>query len=95
MTFAVLAFSQVMLVLGIRSSHHSAFRGMFNNGYLWGALAVVSAMMWVVLEVPALKEIFHVADLGRTEWMWVLGLSLAPLVITEVVKMFLRLFTKK
>ncbi len=95
MTFAVLAFSQITLVLGIRSPRHSAFRGMFNNKYLWGALIVVSAMMWVVLEIPALKTIFHVADLGWTQWAWVLGLALAPLVITEAVKLVARLFSRK
>jgi Ca2+-transporting ATPase len=95
MTFAVLAFSQVMLILGIRSPRYSAFRRMFSNAWLWGALIVVSAMMWVVLEVPALKTIFHVSDLGWAEWSWVLGLSAAPLVITEVVKMFVRLFNRK
>jgi Ca2+-transporting ATPase len=91
MTFAVLAFSQIMLILGTRSNTVSAFRGMFNNGWLWGAFAVVSAMMWVVLEVPALKPIFHISDLARAEWLWVLGLSAAPLVVTEVAKLIARM----
>lgn len=95
MTFAVLAFSQIMLVLGIRSPRHSAFRGMFTNKYLWGAFLIVSAMMWVVLEVPALKTVFRVSDLNPVQWAWVLGLSAAPLLITEIAKMFIRLFDKK
>jgi Ca2+-transporting ATPase len=94
MTFAVLGFSQIMLVLGIRSNTLSAFRGIFSNLWLWGAFAVVSAMMWLVLEVPALKPIFHISDLAWGEWMWVLALSAAPLVITEAVKLALRLFKK-
>jgi Ca2+-transporting ATPase len=88
MTFAVLAFSQIMLILGTRSNTVSAFRGMFNNIWLWAAFIVVSAMMWVVLEIPALKTIFHVSNLGWAEWGWVLGLSVAPLVVTELVKLF-------
>ena len=95
MTFAVLAFSQIMLVFSIRSGSHSAFRGMFNNKWLIGALALVSAMMWVVLEVPYLKNIFHVTNLNWTQWYWVLGLSAAPIIITEIVKLFARLFRKK
>ncbi|MDR2894537.1 MAG: cation-translocating P-type ATPase [Alistipes sp.] len=91
MTFAVLAFSQVMLILGNRSNTVSAFRGMFSNRWLWGAIVVVSAMMWMVLEVPALKPVFHISNLAAAEWMWVLGLSVAPLVITEIVKIFTRL----
>jgi Ca2+-transporting ATPase len=50
-------------------------------------------MMWVVLEVPALKTIFHVSDLDWTQWGWVLGLSATPLLVTELVKL-LRLKTK-
>jgi Ca2+-transporting ATPase len=90
MTFAVLAFSQVMLILGTRSNTVSAFRGLFSNGWLWGAFAVVSAMMFAVLEVPALKPVFHISNLNGTEWLWVLGLSLAPLLFTEVAKLILR-----
>jgi Ca2+-transporting ATPase len=95
MTFAVLAFSQIMLILGIRSNTASAFRGMFTNRWLWGAFAVVSAMMFAVLEIPALKDIFHVANLNWAQWGWVIALSFAPLVITEVVKLVVRLFDKK
>ena len=87
MTFAVLAFSQLTLLLGSRSTRVSAFRRMFGNLWLWGALVVVAVMMLVVLEVPALKNIFHVADLGPVEWGWVIGLSFVPLVVTEVVKL--------
>jgi Ca2+-transporting ATPase len=94
MTFAVLGFSQIMLVLGIRSNTLSAFRGIFSNLWLWGAFAVVSAMMWLVLEVPALKPIFHISNLAWGEWMWVLALSAAPLVITEIAKLAARLLKK-
>jgi Ca2+-transporting ATPase len=91
MTFAVVAFSQITLVLGIRSPKYSVFRNIFSNKYLWGALVVVSAMMWVVLEVPALKTIFHVSDLNLVQWAWVLGLSATPLLVTEIVKLLRRM----
>ncbi|MDR0907591.1 MAG: calcium-translocating P-type ATPase, PMCA-type [Rikenellaceae bacterium] len=90
MTFAVVAFSQITLVLGIRSPRYSAFRNMFSNKYLWGALGIVSAMMWVVLEVPALKTVFHISDLDWAQWGWVLGLSATPLLATELVKLLRR-----
>lgn len=95
MTFAVVAFTQIVMVFSIRAGYHSAFRGIFNNKYLIGAFLIVSAMMWVVLEVPALKHIFHVSDLNSTQWIWVLALSAMPIVITEIVKMFIRLYRKR
>ncbi len=95
MTFAVLAFTQIMIVFSIRAGSRSAFPGMFNNKLLLLALLVVSAMMWVVLEVPALHGIFRITDLNRLQWMWVIGLSIAPIAITEIVKIFVRLFRRK
>lgn len=95
MTFAVVAFTQIVMVFSIRSGDHSAFRGMFNNRYLIGAFLIVSAMMWVVLEIPALKSIFHVSDLDGAQWIWVLALSAMPIVITETVKVFIRMSKKR
>lgn len=95
MTFAVVAFTQIVMVFSIRSGDHSAFRGMFSNKYLIGAFLIVSAMMWVVLEIPALKHIFHVSDLDGAQWVWVIALSAMPIVITEIVKMFIRIFKRR
>ena len=90
MTFAVLAFSQVVFIFGVRSGSRSAFHGMFNNKYLIGALLVVLALMFVVLEIPVLKTIFHVADLSAQQWLWVALLSFVPLPVTELVKIVVR-----
>jgi Ca2+-transporting ATPase len=90
MTFAVLGFSQVVFVFCIRSGTRSAFRGMFNNKYLIGALLVVLALMFVVLEIPALETIFHIADLSAQQWLWVALLSLAPLPVTELAKIAIK-----
>lgn len=95
MTFAVLAFSQLALVYGVRSGNHSAFRGMFNNKYLLGALAIVSGMMIAVLCIPALETIFHVKTLTGNQWLWVVLLSLAPLPITEIAKLIRKAFIRK
>ncbi len=94
MTFAVLGFCQITHVLNVRSSH-SAFRGLFSNLWLWAALAVVITLMIVVLEIPALHDIFHLAPLTGRQWLWVIGLSLAPLPIVELVKLLARPFRDK
>ncbi|MDR0738138.1 MAG: calcium-translocating P-type ATPase, PMCA-type [Prevotellaceae bacterium] len=90
MTFAVLAFSQVVFIFGVRSGSRSAFRGMFNNIYLIGALLVVLALMFIVLEIPVLKTVFHIADLSAQQWLWVTLLSLVPLPVTELAKIVIR-----
>lgn len=95
MTFAVLAFSQMTLVYGVRSGNYSAFKGFFSNRYLIGALAIVFIMMIVVLCIPALENIFHVITMTGKQWLWVALLSLAPLPITEIAKLIRRAFLKK
>lgn len=94
MTFAVLALSQMTHVFNVRSNYHSAFRGFFSNKQLLGAIAIVVGLMLIVLEVPALHDIFHLTTLTTEQWLWVVGLSLAPLPIVEIVKGFRRMMKK-
>ena len=91
MTFAVLAFTQLAHVFNVRSERHSAFRNMFSNKLLLGAMALVTLLMLAVLEIPALHDIFRLAELNQTQWVWVLCLSIAPLVIMEIFKGIMRL----
>lgn len=91
MTFAVLALTQITHVLNVRSPRHSAFRNMFKNKLLLGALAIVLSLMIIVIEVPHLHDIFHLAPLTQAQWIWVVALSIAPLPILEIVKGVLRL----
>lgn len=95
MTFAVLAFTQVTHLFNIRSNRNSAFVNMFSNKLLWGAIILASGMMWAVLEIPALQNIFHVEQLTGMQWTWVILLSFFPLVIVEIVKTFLRFSQKR
>jgi Ca2+-transporting ATPase len=86
MTFAVLAFTQLTLVFSIHAGNRSAFSSLFTNRLLIGAFLIVSALMWIVLEVPALHRPFRITDLDWGQWAWVLGLSVAPIFLTDLVK---------
>ncbi len=89
MTFAVLVFSQMTLVLSIRSGHHFALRGLFSNKYLWGAILLVCGLQLCVMLIPALQTLFKVVALTSTQWWQVIGLSLAALLINEIGKVFI------
>ena len=95
MTFAVLAFSQVLLIFAIRSGRHPAFSGLFSNKYLWGALGVVALLMLGVLLIPAVQGVFHVVPLSATQWWWTVALSFGPLVVCEIVKIFERMYHRR
>ncbi len=92
MTFAVLAFCQFTHVFNVRSVNQSAFRMMFKNKWLWGAIGMSAALMFIVLEIPELHNIFHLTTLNIAQWTWIAALSLAPLAIMELVKVIKRLF---
>lgn len=88
MAFAVLAVSQLVHVFNIRSNKESIFKvGFRTNKTLLGANAISFLLMFVVLEVPFLREIFNVANLSLANWGVVIILSLAPMIIVEIFKL--------
>ncbi|MDH8701357.1 Ca2+-transporting ATPase [Dysgonomonadaceae bacterium PH5-43] len=94
MCFSVLAFSQLFHVFNIRSNTRSAFSNLFTNKYLWGAIAVSVLLMLIVLTVPYLHDIFHIGHITNVQWLWVGLLSVAPIVIVEIVKLIERVVNK-
>lgn len=87
MTFAVVALSQLSILLCVRSGNHNVFHKLFTNKYLWMAIAFVLVLMLSVLLIPAFQSVFHVVSLSSQQWLWVAGLSLAPMLIIELGKL--------
>ncbi|HHV65674.1 MAG TPA: calcium-translocating P-type ATPase, PMCA-type [Peptococcaceae bacterium] len=88
MAFAVLAISQLVHSLNIRSSHSLFKIGFFSNKYMIGAFLVSLALMLIVLCVPLFQGIFEVISMTANEWAIVAGLSIVPLIVMEIVKIF-------
>ncbi|KNZ41692.1 ATPase [Acetobacterium bakii] len=87
MCFAVLAFSQLTHAINVRSEKKSLFSAqLFTNRYLWGALAISSALQLSVLLIPILQPIFHVVGMDAVQWFVVIIGSLMPLVVVELTK---------
>lgn len=87
MSFAVVAFSQLGVLLSVRSGDHAFTHKLFTNKYLWLAIAFVLGLMLTVLHVDALQTIFRVTALNTTQWLWVAGLSVASLPVMELYKL--------
>jgi Ca2+-transporting ATPase len=91
MAFVVLSVSQLFHSLNMRHPKKSIFQvGLFTNKYLFGSLLIGIFLQWVVITVPALASVFKVYELNAFDWSIVMGLSVVPLVITEIVKIFKR-----
>ena len=88
MAFAVLAISELVHVFNIRSNKESIFKiGFGTNTMLLLANFVSFLLVFLVLEVPFLQNIFDVVQLDPIHWIWVAILAIAPMIIVEIFKL--------
>ncbi|MFR2534539.1 MAG: cation-translocating P-type ATPase [Clostridia bacterium] len=89
MAFVVLALSELVHVFNIRNNKKSIFKtGIFNNKKLLLAIAVSAALMFVILLIPGLREIFSIPILPTANIIEIVILVFAPIVIVELMKLF-------
>ena len=89
MAFIVLALSELVHVFNIRNNRRSLFTsGLFSNLILIGAIALSAGLMFVVLLVPALRDLFGIVMLPAENIIETVCLVFAPVVIVEVFKLF-------
>ena len=88
MAFGVLSLSQVFHAFNMRSDK-SLFRiGVFTNKELNLALAASMAVVAAVLFVPFVNRVFGLITLPAYGYALMLGLSLLPIPVMEIVKRF-------
>lgn len=91
MAFVVLAGTQLFYSLAMRSFDRSIFSiGIFSNLYLVGAMMGGFALQFMVISVPILAKAFQVQMLSLSDWFLVIGLSVIPLMFSELLKLFRR-----
>lgn len=86
MAFITLCGCQLVHSFNVKSSESILNRSLFNNPYLWGALAAGLLLQVVILAVPELSFIFKLQPLNAAQWGICLGLCLSTTVICEIVK---------
>ena len=89
MAFAVLAFAQLFHVRNLHSIRKSSFRtNIFKNKALIGGILISAGMMLVILLFPPFMKAFKLVEMDSIHWFYVLGLSLIPILIVELFKLF-------
>jgi P-type Ca2+ transporter type 2C len=92
MAFVVLSVSQLIHSLNMRHPSKSIFQiGLFTNKWLIASLLFGIFLQDVVITVPFLRDVFKVFDLNTKDWMFVGLLSIIPLVVNEIAKIFIRM----
>jgi Ca2+-transporting ATPase len=90
MAFMTLALSQILHAFTARSLRSSLFVDLFSNRWLWGAVAACLALQVAAVEIPLLRTTLHTASLSWSSWGVVVGCSVVPLVVSELVKLVVR-----
>ena len=88
MAFVTLALSELVHVFNVRDNKKSIFKtGIFNNMKLIGAIIISALLMFVILLIPGLREIFSIPVLPKENIIELVCLVLAPIVIVEIFKL--------
>ena len=98
MAFCVLSLSELFHMLGMTSLRKSFIHNFWSkNWLLWVAFLAGVLLQVAVVNVPGLNNFFSCAQLDPGHWGIVIALSVAPLVVHEIVALilFLRKKAKK
>ncbi|WP_032121486.1 calcium-transporting P-type ATPase, PMR1-type [Clostridium amazonitimonense] len=95
MAFVVLSVSQLFHSLNMRHPEKSIFQiGLFTNKYLILSIIAGIFLQDIIITVPFLAGVFDVYDLNMSDWLFVGILSIIPLVLNEIAKIFIRMKKK-
>ncbi|RPH31871.1 MAG: cation-translocating P-type ATPase [Bacteroidales bacterium] len=96
MAFMVLVVCQLFYTLTVRNSSKSIFQiGIFSNKYLVGAIILGVLLQLIVIGIPVMQRAFHLQMLDLRGWVIAICLGLVPLLLNEMVKVFIRVHKNK
>jgi magnesium-transporting ATPase (P-type) len=88
--FTVLVLAQLFNAFNARSETASAFRGLFDNRWLWAAVALGAGLQVAVVELPLLNTAFSTTPLTIRQWALCLAMASSVLWFGELRKIWLR-----
>ena len=89
MAFATLIFAQLMHVRNLHSNTRSSMSiSPLKNKPLIGAIIASAGMALLVLLIPPVREAFSLTELDGKHWLIVGLMSLIPIVVVEIFKLF-------
>ncbi len=89
MAFVVLSVSQLFHALNLRHPRRPLWQiGLFGNKLLLGSIALGIAIQAALVNLPFFQDVFHLHRLSASDWLLALLLSLVPLALNELGKLF-------
>ena len=89
-TFLTLAFAQLFHVFNMRHPRSGVLRNeVTRNPWLWASLPLCTMLLAVPPYLPPAGHVLHLAPPSPVMWATIPGLSVAPLLVTQVVMLAL------
>jgi Ca2+-transporting ATPase len=89
MAFATLMFAQLAHVRNLHSNTRSSLTiSPFKNIPLIVAIAVSAALALIVLLIPPIRDAFSLTELDGNHWLAVVLMSLVPILVVDIFKLF-------
>ena len=93
--FVSIITCELLRAYSARSEKYTIFKiGIFSNSKMNLATVASFALLFVVMLVPALNDVFNVSHLAFSDWDVVILISIMPLVFGELTKVVKRKFMK-
>ncbi len=88
MAFASLVGAQLFHIQNLHSNTKSMFTfNPLNNIHLIFALLIAAVLAIAVLTIQPLMDAFRFVSMSQTQWLYILALSISPVIIVEIFKL--------
>ncbi|MBK7859857.1 MAG: cation-translocating P-type ATPase [Archangiaceae bacterium] len=94
MAFNTVVLAAMFTVFNARSDERSAFRGMFDNLWLWGAVGLSLLLQVAVIYVPFLQAAFNTVSLSPRDWLVCAAVGSSVLWLRELSKLVMGAVTR-
>lgn len=93
MAFVTLSISRLFHALNLRHKLKSLYQiGLFSNKFLLAAIFIGIVIQVALVNIPVFNHIFEIHFLTGRDWVFVITLSLVPIIFSELVKAGKRIF---
>jgi len=95
MAYVTLAWASVVNIMNVRSFRESIFKiGFTSNPLLFGGICLSLMLVAITAAVPGIRDVFHSVPVSASHWGIMVCMAITPFILMEVVKIFVRKYSK-
>jgi len=91
MAYVIVGWSSVVNILNVRSFNKSIFKiGLMSNSLLFLGVCFSLSLVFGTAFIPGLRDVFYCVSVSFSHWLVMIGLSITPIIVVELQKLFIR-----